>query len=70
MTERTDSLLADLLDVQRRVLAAQEQTVANQREMMDRQRAMIRRTLPLFVLLVLVAIGPYLWNLVAYLVNR
>ena len=56
--------------MQRRVLAAQEQTVANHREMMDRQRAMIRRTLPIFVLLILVAIGPYLWNLVAYLMNR
>jgi hypothetical protein len=70
MTERTDALLAELLEVQRRILAAQEQTVANQREMMSRQRAIIRGTLPMFLLVLLVAIGPYLWNLVAYLVNR
>jgi type VI protein secretion system component VasF len=70
MSERTDALLAELLDVQRRMLAAQEQAIANQREMMDRQRSVIRRTLPLFLVILLVAIGPYIWSVVAYLLNR
>ena len=70
MSAQTDTLLAELLEVQRRILAAQEKVVTNQLETMDRHRRLVRRSAPLFALFVLVAIGPYLWNLAAYILNR
>jgi hypothetical protein len=70
MTDRAEALLAELVDVQRRTVAIQESIVANQREMMDRQRQVARRLLPAIALMMLVAIGPYLWRLIASLTAR
>ena len=69
MSDRTDALLAELIELQRRMLALQEASLANQREVMERQRRVLRGSAPVFALLVLAAVGPYIWNLVAYLVN-
>jgi len=70
MSAQTDALLAELLDVQRRILAAQEKVVATQLEMIERHRRLVRRSVPLFAVFLLVAIGPYLWNLAAYYLSR
>ncbi len=70
MSQQTEILLAELLEVQRRMLVAQEAVVANQRELLERQRRVLRQTVPLFAVLLLVIVGPYLWNLIAYVVNR
>jgi hypothetical protein len=70
MSAQTDALLAELLDVQRRMLTAQEQVVATQLEMIARHRRLVRRSMPLLAVFGLAAVGPYLWNLVAYFVNR
>ena len=70
MSDQTDSLLAELLDVQRRILATQEASVANQREMLERQRRFARLGGPLVGLFLLAAFGPYLWNLLAFLTHH
>ena len=70
MSERTEVLLTELIDVQRRMLLLQETSLTNQREMLERQRRVLRQMVPVFGLVMLVIIGPYLWNLIAYLVNR
>ena len=74
MTERTEALLADLLEVQRRALANQETALANQTAALESQRLAVARQLRalrlVFLLVGLVAAAvllPYAWQWVVFL---
>jgi hypothetical protein len=43
MTDQTDALLSELVDLQRRALSNQERALANQEQALVRQRAGVRR---------------------------
>ena len=71
MTARTDELLAQLVELQRRQLAAQEAAIANQRLMLERQQRIVRRGIPLILgFMALALYGPYLVQLARYYAQR
>ena len=56
-------LLREIRDLQQQLLASHQAALANQREAIDRQKTAMRRSLPLFLLLiVLLVYGPWLFR--------
>ena len=53
-----------------RAIALQEEAIANQRQAIETQRRALRRLTPFVIIIILVILVPYLWNLIASLVNR
>jgi hypothetical protein len=77
MTERTEQLLADLLEVQRRVLANQDEALAMQRHAVDlqveavaRQRQAMRIIVPIVLVALAAALLPYAYRWVEFLFLR
>lgn len=70
MSDRTETLLAELIEVQRRQLANQERAIAHQEQALavqqaavERQRNALRATRVLVVVLVLLVGAPYVFML-------
>jgi len=71
MSERTNELLTELVALQSRQIAVQEAARENQQVQMERQRRVLRRTIPLLVgLIVLLSYGPYLFQWIRYFSQR
>jgi|GEM_PF-1802819 len=71
MSERTNELLTQLVALQSRQIAVQEAALENQQVQMERQRRVLRRTIPLLVgLIVLLSYGPYLFQWIRYFSQR
>jgi len=71
MSERTNELLTELVALQSRQIAVQEAALENQQVQMERQRRVLRRTIPLLVgLIVLLSYGPYLFQWIRYFSQR
>lgn len=74
MSERTEALLAEIVELQRQQLSNQAAAIEQQRialeqqqEAMRRQRQAIRVVLPLVVVAILAILLPYAWQWVLYL---
>jgi uncharacterized coiled-coil protein SlyX len=66
MSDRTEQLLAEILEINRRTLANQERAIARQeeaiivqREAVARQRRVLRVLIPLFVIVFVVILVPW-----------
>jgi len=71
MSERTNEPLTQLVALQSRQIAVQEAALENQQVQMERQRRVLRRTIPLLVgLIVLLSYGPYLFQWIRYFSQR
>lgn len=77
MTGRTESLLAELLEVQRQQLAnqtaaleLQRLAIEQQRTALSRQQVALRLVFPLIAVVALAILLPYAWQWVAYLISR
>ena len=71
LTERTNELLAQLVELQGRQIAVLEAQLENQQIALERQRSALRRSFPLVIgLVVLIAYGPYLFQWARYLLQR
>ena len=71
VSERTNELLTQLVALQSRQIAVQEAALENQQVQMERQRRVLRRTIPLLVgLIVLLSYGPYLFQWIRYFSQR
>jgi hypothetical protein len=75
--DQTLRVLEELRDLARdaaarheRAIALQEEAIANQRQAIDTQRRALSRIVPFVLIVMLVFLVPYLWNLIAYFVNR
>ena len=73
MTDRTESLLAELVELQRRQVANQERAIAQQTESIaiqaqavERQRVALRRVWALIGLVLLLIVG---WPMLAWLLR-
>jgi len=53
-----------------RAIALQEEAIANQRQAIETQRRALRRIMQFVIIVLLVLLGSYLWNLVAYSANH
>lgn len=71
MTERTNELLAQLVELQGRQITVLEAQLENQRIALERQRSVLRRSFPLVIgVMVLIVYGPYLFQWARYLLQR
>lgn len=71
MTERTNELLAQLVELQGRQIGVLEAQLENQRIALERQQSILRRSFPLLaVVMVLIVYGPYLFQWARYLLQR
>jgi hypothetical protein len=71
MTERTNELLAQLVELQGRQIGVLEAQLDNQRIALARQQSILRRSFPLLVVvMVLIVYGPYLFQWARYLLQR
>ncbi|HEU5077076.1 MAG TPA: hypothetical protein VFU02_22955 [Polyangiaceae bacterium] len=67
MTDRTESILAELLEVQRQLLANQNLAIEQQRVALARQQRALRFVIALVVIVALSVLLPYAWQWVLYL---
>ena len=67
MSDQTDALLAELLATQKRLLALEEEVLANQKIGVERQRRALIWFIPLLFLILL---SPYLPWLIARFLTR
>ena len=64
MPDRTEELLAQIVDLLGRQLAAQQSSIEYQRLALERQRFVLRRVMPAFLIAVLLfGYGPYYFQL-------
>ena len=66
MTDRTESLLAESLEVQRQLLANQNLAIEQQRVAFARQQRALRFVIPVVVLIILSVLLPYAWQWILY----
>jgi hypothetical protein len=67
MTDRTESILAELLEIQRQVLANQNLAMEQQRVALARQQRALRFVIPLVFLVAFSVLLPYAWRWVLHL---
>lgn len=67
MTDRSESLLAELLDVQKRVLANQEAALEQQRVATARYQRTVRLVMTLVLIVMAAILLPYAWQWVTFI---